>query len=261
MLILALDASSRTASVALYREGVPLGQSYQNNGLTHSQTLMPMVESLLKNTRIPAGDIGLVAVTHGPGSFTGLRIGVSTAAGLAWGWGLPCIGVSSLEAAAMGVRHMGGLICAVMDARRGQVYNALFMADKDQQAEGGGLTRLTPDRAVSLDELREDVANKCPVLVGDGAEMCYNQWTVGDDAGRESTPAFAHPSRGECGAPLSPYGVRLAPPHLRYPNAWAVAVLSERAALRGETVPPERLWPVYLRPSQAERERGSSNRQ
>ena len=233
MTILAFDASSRTASVALYREGALLGQSYQNNGLTHSQTLMPMVESLLRNTQIPVSDVGLVAVTHGPGSFTGLRIGVSSAAGLAWGWGTPCVGVSSLEAAAMGVRHMDGLICAVMDARRGQVYNALF------HVKNGKFSRLTPVRAISVAELWPEIINKSPVLVGDGAEMCYNQLYVG---------------RGDLDAPLSPPPARLAPTHLRHPTAWAVAVLAEQAAARGEAMPPERLWPVYLRPSQAERE-------
>jgi len=162
-----------------------------------------------------------VAVTHGPGSFTGLRIGVSTAAGLAWGWGLPCCGVSSLETAAMGVCHMGSPICAVMDARRGQVYNALF------DASGGVLTRLTPDRAISLDDLWAEIREKSPILVGDGAELCYNH--LGEN-----------------------HSV-LAPPHLRHPGAWAVAVLAEQAAEKGEVYPPEKLKPVYLRPSQAER--------
>ena len=229
MTILALDSSSRTASTALYREGVLLGQSYQNNGLTHSQTLMPMVESLLRNTCVEHSEIGLIAVTHGPGSFTGLRIGVSTAAGLAWGWGLSCCGVSSLMAAAMGVCHMGGLICAVMDARRDQVYNALFFAN------GGVLTRLTEDRALSLTELWADIQNKEPVLVGDGAELCYNQ-------------------RIDISCQMSE-NVRLAPPHLRYPCAWAVAELAEKAYRRGEVYPCDKLKPVYLRPSQAEREK------
>ncbi|MCL2747812.1 MAG: tRNA (adenosine(37)-N6)-threonylcarbamoyltransferase complex dimerization subunit type 1 TsaB [Oscillospiraceae bacterium] len=225
MTTLALDASSRTACVAIVRDGALLGQVYQNNGLTHSQTLMPMVSSLLRNARVPAADIDLVAVTQGPGSFTGLRIGVSTAAGLAWGWGLPCVGISSLEAAAAGVCHMGGLICAMMDARRGQVYNALF------SAEGGTLggtiatmVRLTPDRAISLDALRPEILGKAPILVGDGWP---GEWE-----------GIAQP----------------APAHLRHATAWAVAVLAERAAARGGTYPAGGLRPNYLRPSQAERE-------
>lgn len=229
MTILALDSSSRTASVALCRDGVLLGQSFNNNGLTHSQTLMPMVESLLSNTQVDPVDIGLVAVTHGPGSFTGLRIGVASAAGLAWGWELPCCGVSSLEAAAMGVSHMDGLICAVMDARRGQVYNALFYAKQ------GTLDRVTADRALDMNDLWDEIKNMDPVLVGDGAEICYT-------------------SRQEARA-------RLAPPHLRYPGAWAVAVIAEQKLLAGEVLQPNELVPVYLRVPQAERERAARQAQ
>jgi tRNA threonylcarbamoyladenosine biosynthesis protein TsaB len=221
--ILAFDASSRTASAALYRAGALIGESFQNSGLTHSQTLMPMIQSLLENTQTDPKTVGLVAVTRGPGSFTGLRIGVSTAAGLAWGWGVPCCGVSALEAAALGASHMGGLVCPVMDARRGQVYNALF------QAENGTLARLTPDRALSAADLWAEIQKKAPVLVGDGAELCYNL--------RGDNPA------------------RLPPVPLRHPSAWAVAVLAEQAAARGETCPPDKLTPIYLRLPQAERER------
>jgi tRNA threonylcarbamoyladenosine biosynthesis protein TsaB len=221
--ILAFDASARTASAALCRDGTLLGQAFQNSGLTHSQTLMPMLQALLQNTQTDAKTVGLVAVTRGPGSFTGLRVGVSTAAGLAWGWGVPCCGVSALEAAALGVVHMGGLIAAVMDARRGQIYNALF------QAEGDALIRLTPDRALSAAALWAEIQKKDPVLVGDGAELCYNL--------RGDRPA------------------RLAPVLLRHPTAWAVALRAELAAARGEICTPEELTPVYLRLPQAERER------
>lgn len=226
MMILALDSSSRTASVALCHDGELLGECFNNNGLTHSHTLMPMVESLLENTHADSSAIDVVAVTHGPGSFTGLRIGVSSAAGLAWGWGKPCCGVSSLEAAAMGLAHLDGtVVCAVMDARCGQVYNALFLA------MGNALRRLTPDRAISLDDLWGELQKKNPILVGDGAEMCYNH--------REEHPA------------------KLAPPHLRHPSAWSVAHLADLAAHRGQLIPADKLSPVYLRVPQAERERSA----
>lgn len=220
MIVLAFESSSRSASVAIVREDTLLAQSFQNNGLTHSQTLMPMAEDLLKNAGLALRDIDLVAVTHGPGSFTGLRIGLAAAQGLAWGAGLPCLGVSSLEAAAMGIAHCDGLICAVMDARRDQVYNALFMAS------GGALARLTEDRALPLAELWGEMKKKNPILVGDGAQLCYNK--------RNEEPA------------------RLAPAHLRHPNAWAVAALAARLPEDARATTPRA---VYLRPSQAERNR------
>jgi tRNA threonylcarbamoyladenosine biosynthesis protein TsaB len=220
MTILAFDSSSLSASVAVTRDGALLAQSFQNNGLTHSQTLMLMVEALLRNARLALSDMDLIAVAHGPGSFTGLRIGVAAANGLAWGLARPCLGVSSLEAAAQGVAHWGGLICAVQDARRGEVYNALFWS------EGGALTRLTEDRALPLAALWAEMQKKNPALVGDGAELCYN--------GRDGAMA------------------RLAPPHLRFPGAWGVARLAAAHPNRSEAT---YATPVYIRASQAERER------
>jgi tRNA threonylcarbamoyladenosine biosynthesis protein TsaB len=223
--ILAFDSSSLSASVAVVRDGALLAQSFQNNGLTHSQTLMPMVEALLQNARLTLADMDLIAVAHGPGSFTGLRIGVAAANGLAWGLGRPCLGVSSLEAAAQGAAHWGGLICAVQDARRGEMYNALFSSD------GGVLTRLTEDRALPLTALWAEIQKKNPVLVGDGAELCYNERN-GDAA-------------------------RLAPPHLRFPGAWGVAHL---AAAHPDRDNATYATPVYLRVSGAERERAERKR-
>ena len=120
MKILALESSAVACSAALCEEEKLIAQSFQNNGLTHSRTLMPMCEDLLRNCGQTLEDIDLIAVAVGPGSFTGLRIGVSAAKGLAWPGDKPCAGVSTLEAMAWSVAHMGGEICPAMDARRGQ---------------------------------------------------------------------------------------------------------------------------------------------
>ena len=124
-----------------------MAQSFQNNGLTHSRTLMPMVRDMLENCGAALEEVDVIAVAAGPGSFTGLRIGVATAKGLAWPGDKPCAGVSTLEAMAWTVAHMGGDLCPVMDARRHQVYNARF------RCEEGRPVRLTGDRAISLEEL------------------------------------------------------------------------------------------------------------
>ena len=121
MKILALETSAKSVSVAVTEDGVLLAQSYQSRGLTHSVTLMPLLDAMLQSAGLTLDDIGLVAVTHGPGSFTGLRIGVSAAKGLAWAKGLPCCGVSTLAAMAYGVGDFNGLIVGAMDARRQQV--------------------------------------------------------------------------------------------------------------------------------------------
>ena len=128
MLILALESSAKAASVALCRDGVLIAQSQQCSGLTHSCTLLPMAEQMLKNTDTRLADVDAIAVARGPGSFTGVRIGVSTAKGLAWGAQKPAIGVSTLEAMAYHglAAGEGALVCAAMDARRSQIYNALF---------------------------------------------------------------------------------------------------------------------------------------
>jgi len=223
MKILAFESSAKAASVALCDGGFLLAQSYQNTGLTHSATLMKMAEDLLRNTNTKVTDLSLVAVAAGPGSFTGVRIGVAAAVGLAWGADLDICGVSTLEAMAHQVTDADTLICPVMDARRSQVYNALF------RRREGEIERLCPDRALSLAELIEDARGRglpC-VLVGDGARLCYD--------------AFL-----KAGVP-----VRLAHPALLFQTAWGVA----QAALKGERKSPLELIPQYLRLSQAERER------
>ncbi|MCD7918119.1 MAG: tRNA (adenosine(37)-N6)-threonylcarbamoyltransferase complex dimerization subunit type 1 TsaB [Clostridiales bacterium] len=228
MNILALESSARAASVAVCRDAFLLAESCQNNGMTHSTTLLPMCESLLEQVGLTLHDIDLIACANGPGSFTGLRIGLSTAKGLAWPEEKPCVGVSTLEAMAWNVSAVPGVICCAMDARRSQVYNALFESDGR-----GGLTRLTEDRAISLEELFSSEKRKeiSQFVVGDGAELCYNY-------GKE---------RG--------FDLVLAPENLRHQRAWGVA----RAALRfletGQPCSGAALEARYLRLSQAERER------
>ena len=219
MTLLALDCSSKTASAAIVGDGKLLAQSFVNAGLTHSETLMPMIAQVLERARVTPERIDRLAATNGPGSFTGLRIGVSTALGLSFARDIPCVGVSSLEAAAWNVCHMGGVICALMDARLGQVYTALF------DAESGEPRRLTEDTAEGADEVFEKIRQKNAVLVGDGAEMCYNAW--------EGT-------------------FRLAPEHLRYPTGYgtAMAALKKNEFYSGQALRAE-----YIRLPQAERER------
>lgn len=227
MKILALESSAVTVSVAITQEEHLLAQTFQNSGLTHSVTLMPMAAELLKNAGLTLDDIDVIAVAAGPGSFTGVRIGVAAAKGLAWPGEKLCAPCSTLESMAWQCAHMEGEICAVMDARRSQVYHAQFLA------HNGVLTRLCPDGAVSVDEVLEKIKkSKNPqILVGDGASLCYN---AGKSAG---------------------LAVRLAPPHLVYQTAWGVARAAFEMARRGELVPAAQVAPQYHRLSQAERER------
>ena len=225
MLILALESSAKAASAALCRDGALLAQTVQCSGLTHSRTLLPMAEDLIKNAGAALSEIDLFAVAHGPGSFTGVRIGVSTAKGLAWAAQKPAVGVSTLEAMAWHGLAAGerALICPVMDARRGQVYNALF------ELRGARPERLTADRAISMTNLLSELAaaKKSAFLVGDGAALCYNACL-------------------ERGVPAM-----LAPENLAQQSAWGVAM-----AARGKAPgTADDLQPVYLRLSQAERER------
>lgn len=228
MMILALESSATACSVALTRDGVLLAQAYQHSGLTHSRTLLPMVDSVLNSCGENMDHVDVVAVAAGPGSFTGLRIGVATAKGLAWPADKDCAACSTLESMAWPLAHMEGkvIICA-MDARRSQVYNAIFLAKGDR------LERLTQDRAISLADLAEEL--KCidgeKIVVGDGAKLCYN--TV-----------------SEMGISLI-----LAPEHLRMQGGWGVARAAEELAKHGQLIKGERLNAVYHRLSQAERER------
>ena len=227
MLILAFETSAKAASVALLEDGKLLGESYQNTGLTHSQTIMVMAEDLLKQCGKTVSDVTAVAVANGPGSFTGIRIGVAAAKGFAWGAELPCVGASTLASMAVGLGIWQGYVCPVMDARRSQVYNALFHVDC------GKYTRIREDRAISLEELGEDVKNLSePIfLVGDGSVLCYNTLS-------EKVP-----------------GLILPPEARMHQRASGVALEAERLLQSGGTFPAGALVPNYLRLSQAERER------
>ena len=227
MLILAFETSAKAASVALLEGDKLLGEGYQNTGLTHSQTLMSMAEDLLKNCGKTVGDITAVAVANGPGSFTGVRIGVAAAKGLAWGAEIPCYGVSTLEAMAEGLGVYDGYVVPTMDARRNQTYTAIF------RAEDGKLTRILEDSAISFAELGEKLENceKPVFLVGDGAVLCYNTLL-------ESVP-----------------GLILPPEHRQHQRATGVALVAQKMIAAGLPGDGGSLTPNYLRLSQAERER------
>lgn len=231
MLILALDSSAAPASVALLEDGKILSEFYINTKQTHSQTLMPMVESVLKLTNKTLDDVTCMAVSAGPGSFTGVRIGVSCVKGLSMTRNIPCAGVSTLRAMAENARQLTGIVCAVMDARCGQVYNALF------RAESGKLTRLCDDRALPIAELLEECKTFTEkiYLVGDGAELCYKTFAA---------------IRAE-----------LLQPQLRFQRASGVAMAAQEMIENGQTVTPDALMPIYLRLPQAERELKAKNAQ
>ena len=227
MLILAFETSAKAVSVALLEGDKLLSESYQNTGMTHSQTLMVMAEDMLKQCGKTAKDVDAVAVAEGPGSFTGVRIGVAAAKGFAWGREIPCYGVSTLEAMAQSLGIYDGYICPVMDARRSQVYNALFEADR------GEITRIREDRAISLDDLAEDVKKmeKPVFLVGDGSILCYNTLL-------ERVPSLVLP-----------------PEHRMHQRAVGVGIIAARQIRAGISGDAAALTPNYLRLSQAERER------
>ena len=227
MLTLAFETSAKAASVALMEGEKLLGESYQNTGLTHSQTLMVMAEDLLKACGKTAQQVEAVAVAAGPGSFTGVRIGVAAAKGFAWGGNIPCYGVSTLEAMALNLGVCEGIVVPTMDARRSQTYTAIF------RAEAGKLSRLEEDMAVSFQELKEKLKTfQEPVfLVGDGALLCYNTLL-------EEVPTLVLP-----------------PEHRMHQRAAGVALAAKRMMDAGEPGNGAELSPNYLRLSQAERER------
>lgn len=223
MLLLAFETSAKAGSVALMQDGVLLGESYQNTGLTHSQTVMAMAQTLLEHCGFTPQQVEAVAVAAGPGSFTGVRIGVAAAKGFAWGSQIPCYGTSTLKAMALNLGIYEGYICAAMDARRNQVYNAIFKAEK------GVLTRITEDRAISIEELAAELGQlSAPVyLVGDGSRLCH-----------KNIP-----------------GLILPPEHRMHQRAAGVALAAMEMMARGEKGDANTLTPNYLRLSQAERER------
>lgn len=224
MLLLAFETSAKAASVALFDGNTLLGEQYQNTGLTHSQTLLVMAQDLLRQCGKTAQELEGVAVANGPGSFTGVRIGVAAAKGLAWGKEIPIYGVSTLQAMALGLGIYDGYVCAVMDARRNQVYNALFYVNQ------GVLSRITPDRAIPLEELKNELSSleKPIFLVGDGSVLCYNTL-------KQAIPSLILPPEERM--------------HQRAVGVGLAALCQEKPD------DPAALSPNYLRLSQAERER------
>ena len=226
-MILAFETSAKAASVALLEGNKLLGESYQNTGLTHSQTLMVMAEDLLKQCGKTVADITNLAVAEGPGSFTGVRIGVAAAKGFAWGGQLPCYGVSTLEAMAESLGIWQGYVCPCMDARRSQVYNALFYVNQ------GKIERIREDRAIALSDLAEElkVLTEPVFLVGDGSNLTYKTLSA-------EIPDLVLPAE-----------------HRMHQRATGVALLAARKIAGGEPGDGNGLTPNYLRLSQAERER------
>ena len=230
MLILSLDSTAQVGSVALCEDETLIAEYTINTGHTHSETLLPMVESVLKISGRTVDDVDLFVCTAGPGSFTGVRIGAATIKGLAFGKGKPCMGVSTLEALALnGVSHKG-ILCPAMNARRAQVYNALFASD------GVGLSRLCEDRPLAITELGEELAGKYPnapvYLMGDGARLVYD--ALKDTLGER---------------------LILLPERLIHQSGYNTALCGLAMWRNGVRTTDAELSPVYLRLSQAERMR------
>ena len=233
LLILGIDSSALAASAAVWDGEKVLSQCTVNNRLTHSQTLLPMIDHVLSHAGLALNDLGLLAAAAGPGSFTGLRIGLATVKGLSCGSGIPCLGVSTLEALAYNLEGFSGTACCAMDARVKQVYQAYFSLSPGRDGQGT-IARLNDDRAVSLEALEQELREaRSPVyFVGDGAELCWRQF------GNRMEQGF------------------LAPAPLRWQKGESVARLAGRLLEQGtQPVSAEALAPSYLRLSQAERER------
>lgn len=227
MKILSCECSAKSASCAISEDGKILASGFVNVPLTHSQTLMPMISQMLVNSKISVKEIGAFAISAGPGSFTGVRIGISAVKGMALPSLTPCIAVSTLESIAYNFLGQDALICAVMDARCNQVYNAVF------RVKGEKIKRICPDRAIKIEDLAKEIKGsrvKCPVIIaGDGTDIFFPLVQSKKNAVKASQISL-------------------------YQNATGVALCAHGMYNKGQTVPPERLLPVYLRLPQAERE-------
>ena len=227
--ILAVECSATPASAAIIDGEKLVAQAFANVKLTHSQTLMPMIENLLAASKINLNDIEGFAISNGPGSFTGVRIGISAIKGLAAAKKLPCVGVSTLLAMAYNYSDTDCIVCAVMDARCNQFYNAIF------DIQDGIISRLCNDRALMGDELVEEIkkisqsSDKCVIIIGDGAEVFYKSVCDINNVRK------AHPSR-------------------EFQNAVGVGYAALESFQNGKTISPNELLPFYLRLPQAERE-------
>lgn len=228
MKILAFDGTAKAATVAVSEGDKVLGLYTVDNGLTQSELLLPMAENLLKSLNLDFSDIELYATSVGPGSFTGVRIGVSLVKGLAFGRNIPCVGVSTLEALAENLKGISGIILPCMDARRGQVYSATFRCD------GHNVERLTEDRAIALSDLAEELK----AYEGEAIYLSGDGYAVAKKA-------------------LTDLGIKLCetPDLLILENAASVARVAKRKYDKGELLTDSDISPVYLRMPQAERER------
>lgn len=227
MKILGVESSATSASAAVYSDGRILAVDFSNTGLTHSQTLLPMVDSVLKTSGVDISDVDYLAVSNGPGSFTGVRIGVSLVKGLADPLGKKCLGLSTLEVIAKPLENTGVYAVAVMDARCNQVYTAQFDCSD-------GFNRKTPDEALSISDLAEQLKNVNGkiMLIGDGALICYNKI-------KAELP-----------------DILIAPLNIRYQSASSVVTVAAEMLEADLDIALDSadLLPNYLRLSQAERE-------
>lgn len=228
MVILGIDSSAVSASAAIVKDGKLLSRAFLNVGLTHSVTLLPLVRQAVEGAGLTADEIDAVAVTNGPGSFTGVRIGVATAKGIAQPTDKKCIPVSTLEAIAYPLKDSDCIAVSVMDARCNQVYCALF------DCINGEMTRITDDDALSLDSLGEMLKkydDKYIILIGDGADISFAYL-------KDRLPS-----------------IRKASSLIKYQNASSVALIGYEKLLNNDNIKsPDELVPSYLRLSQAERE-------
>ena len=245
MKILAVDSSSVAATACIWEDNFLVGEYFLNTRLTHSQTIMEMVESLCKESGIDISEIDVFASAIGPGSFTGLRIGIAAVKGMAIGAGgkftkniegeeisysgKPCVGVSTLEGLANNMEGFEGIICPVMDARCNQVYTAIFEGVNDK------IIRLYEDSAISIDELYEvlkQYKDRKIYFVGDGAKLCMDK--LGD----------------------SFKDAKIAPEAIRYSRASSIAKAAEEIAKNeNNLLYSGELVPAYIRLPQAQRER------
>ena len=228
MLTLAIETTAKVPSCALMNDMDILSFFVCNNGNTHTENILPMIDDMLKKCKKSISDVELFCASNGPGSFTGVRIGASVIKGLAFGKNIPCVEVSALEALAYNLYPLNGIICPVMDARRGQLYNAVF------RCENGNISRLTPDRAISAKDLSDELY----------AMNSENIYLVGDGY------AVAKEAMYERKLPILEI-----PPTLIHESAVSVAIVGYKKYLRGEYTNDIDFSPSYLRMSQAERER------
>ncbi len=228
MVILGIESSAVSASAAVVRDGKLVSEAFLNVGLTHSVTLLPLIKQVSEGAGLTPEEIDAVAVSNGPGSFTGVRIGVATAKGIAQPTGKKCVPVSTLEAIAYPLSDSDCIAVSVMDARCNQVYCALF------RCSYGKMTRLTEDDAITLDALCDILKgynNEKLILIGDGADISYK---------------YLHDSLPD---------ITVASPLIKYQSASSVAFLAaERLENNDNIRTPDELVPSYLRLSQAERE-------